>query len=297
MAIAAVVLNYRTANQTIAAVRSLQQSTTPVDHVVVVDNASADESAGRFRDELSSVDVLCAASNSGYAAGCNIGIREALRLGAARILILNPDVVVTSNAVAVLDQAVSHGAGDVVGPVLVERSRPSRIESGGITYSPVTGRMRHRLAGATRSSAASAAPDLNGVSGALMLVRREVFEAVGLFAEEFFYGFEDLDFCLRARAAGFRVACVSAAVVEHEGAASIGRHSPRRLYFAARNHLLLASRVGPQVWPIRIARAANIVALNVAHACLRANGSFGRNLGAVAKGVADHLKGKYGPDA
>jgi GT2 family glycosyltransferase len=293
--IAAVVLNYRTAPQTITLVRSLQRSSA-IDRVLVVDNASGDDSVTRFKRELDGVEVLAPTHNRGFSTGCNDGIRQALGHGADRLLLLNPDVVVQAEAVAGLDEVMA-GGGDVVGPVLVQAADSNCIESGGITYSPLTGRMRHRLSGASRTDAQIPdVADVDGVSGCAMLVRREVFEAVGLFAEEYFYGFEDLEFCLRAKAAGFRAVCAGRAVVAHEGAASIGRDSPRRLYFAARNHLLLASRVGPQAWPIRLTRAVNVVGLNIAHALVRSGVPIAPGLWAIGRGLRDHLKARYGPD-
>ena len=64
--------------------------------------------------------------------------------------------------------------------------------------------------------------DVAAVSGCLMLVAREVFERVGLFDERYFFGFEDIDFCLRARAAGFRTRVAAGAVAYHQGGAAIG---------------------------------------------------------------------------
>ena len=83
---------------------------------------------------------------------------------------------------------------------------------------------------------------MDGVSGCLMLVRREVFTAIGLLDEDYFFGFEDLDFCLRARASGFATILARNSAVLHEGGKSMGAESPRRLYFGARNQLLLARR-------------------------------------------------------
>jgi hypothetical protein len=212
------------------------------------------------------------------------------------VLILNSDAVLAGDTIDLLDLAL---AGDVAiaGPLVVVKGPSGRIESAGVNYAALTGRMCHRLHGISRSNAV--VPDLaevDGVSGCAVLVRREVFETVGLLAEEFFYGFEDIEFCLRARSAGFRSVCIGRAVVEHQGAASIGQSSPRRLYFAVRNHLLLATRVGPQAWPIRVARAANIVGLNVAHALVRSGTPIAPGLAAIGRGVRDHLKGRYGSD-
>jgi len=293
----AVVLNYRTASATIAAVRSLQASTSPPASIIVVDNASGDDSLPRVRSDAPDAQLIASAVNSGFSGGCNVGIRAALDQGASRVLLLNGDVDVPPDTLSVLE-CVFHKEPrvGVAGPIVTMRSDPSSIESAGISYSPATGRMRHLGHNARQSDTPLAAcRDVDAVSGCAMLVRREVFETVGLFAEEYFYGFEDLEFCLRAKAAGFRTVCAGDAVVKHEGGASIGRASPRRLYFAARNHLLLATRVGPQAWPIRFARATNIVGLNVAHALVQ-SGAIAPSLAAIGRGVRDHLKGRYGSD-
>jgi GT2 family glycosyltransferase len=130
-----------------------------------------------------------------------------------------------------------------------------------------------------------------------MLIRKEALDAAGHFTEDYFFSFEDLDFCLRARAHGYRTACVGTATVEHRGAHSIGAGSPRRLYFAARNHLLLAQRAAPLGVAGTVARAGAIVSLNLAHALFRSPAPRLAGVTAVARGVRDHLLGRYGPDS
>ena len=75
-----------------------------------------------------------------------------------------------------------------------------------------------------------------------MLVNKAVFAAIGLLDEEFFYSFEDADFCLRAKAEGFSTVCVSNATAVHLGSTTLGKQSPSRFYYAARNHLRLVDR-------------------------------------------------------
>jgi GT2 family glycosyltransferase len=123
-----------------------------------------------------------------------------------------------------------------------------------------------------------------------------VFERVGLLAEEYFFGFEDLDFCLRAREAGFRTVCVGDAIVQHEGSVSIGRTSGRRAYFAVRNHLLLSRRVSSGAPALsRGVRAAAIVAFNFAHVLVAAEVSRMQGLPGFLRGVRDYFAGRFGP--
>jgi N-acetylglucosaminyl-diphospho-decaprenol L-rhamnosyltransferase len=139
---------------------------------------------------------------------------------------------------------------------------------------------------------------VDAVSGCLMLVRREVFGAIGLFDEDYFFTFEDLDFCLRARRAGFATFLAGTAVAYHEGGRSLGASSPRRFYFAARNHLLLAHRAGPAAGGVaRLWRSTSIVLLNLAHAIVSPGGSLAERLAAFARGTRDYTAGRFGPGA
>src|SRR5262249_24409230 len=158
----------------------------------------------------------------------------------------------------------------IVGPTIASRSAPGVVASLGMSYDRTTGRMRHRGFGRVRyvkSVATQDAREVDGVTGCAMLVSRAVFDAIGLFDEDYFFSFEDLDFCLRARRSGFGTLVVNDVVAYHEGGRSIGAQAPERLYFAARNHLLMAARVTPAASRAAHAyRLASIVLLNLAHA-------------------------------
>ena len=116
----------------------------------------------------------------------------------------------------------------IAAPLLLSREEPGWIASAGISYSRRTGRMRQRASGRPVAALAVVPRAIDSVSGCVMLIRRSVFELTGLLDEEYFFSFEDIDFCLRAAEKGFRSACVEAAVAYHEGASTIGRQSPRR---------------------------------------------------------------------
>jgi hypothetical protein len=210
---------------------------------------------------------------------------------------VNSDVWLPPDCVGRLEDAgASDPAIGVVGPLLLSRSDPEQVVSLGISFSEWSGRMRHEGYG---RRFASLPPMTNrivaGISGCVMLVRRQVFERIGLLDEDYFFTFEDLDFCLRARRAGFSSAIVAAAVAYHEGSGSLGFRSPSRVYFASRNHLLLASRAIPHGnRGMRLVRAACIVGLNLAHVLISSPIPVRRGLPALARGVRDHVGGRYG---
>jgi GT2 family glycosyltransferase len=171
--------------------------------IIVVDNASNDgsaEAARRFVD----VRVIANASNVGFAAANNIGIRAS---GGDLLLLLNSDTVVPPGTIDKLAAAL---AGDdsvaVVGPRLVDGSGRAELSFGRM-ISPLNewrqkrlGRDRDAVEKMTRERSW---PDW--VSGACLLVRRADAEAVGLLDERFFMYTEDVDFCASIRARGRRV--------------------------------------------------------------------------------------------
>jgi GT2 family glycosyltransferase/glycosyltransferase involved in cell wall biosynthesis len=297
--VAAVVLNYRAADDTFLAVASLRASHRAIDDIIVVDNDSSDKARAALADVAPHIRYIRSPRNLGYPGGMNLGIREALLRGADRVLLVNSDVVVPPDCVERLEHSIEStpGAG-IAGPLVVARSDPDFVASTGMSYHPSSGRMRHDgFGGRADRTRRPAAGIVDGVSGCLMLVTREVFDAIGPLEEDYFFSFEDLDFCLRARRAGFSTVLAGMATVHHEGGRSIGARSPRRLYFAARGHLLLARRAGPHGGPLgSIWRTGAIVALNVAHAVRSSGAPLPVRLAAVARGVRDYFAGRFGPD-
>jgi len=295
--LAAVVLNFRTPELTRRAMGALFESRRRIDEILLVDN-DPDNSCRElgFRSGERAT-YLPNGANLGFSAGMNRGIRQALADGAGLVLLVNSDTVIPPGAIGKLEAALlSHPEAGIVAPVLVAHSDPSRVGSAGFRFDSVSGRVRQVGFG---SSLAEVAPptwqELTAASGCVLLIRRQVFERIGFLDEDFFFSFEDLELCLRARRGGFAIGLVGDAHVLHEGSASIPDASPRRFYFATRNHLLAAQRGAPIANPLlRWGRVASIVALNLAHALRSYGGSRRARLGAVAAGVADFARGRYG---
>jgi GT2 family glycosyltransferase/glycosyltransferase involved in cell wall biosynthesis len=294
--VAAVVLNYRTPDETLLAVRSVLASRTPFAQVLVVDNAADDECREALRELLDDVTFLSAGRNTGFSAGVNLGIRRALADGATHVMLVNSDVVLPVGTLrALLDALALDPARGVAAPVIAARRAPDAVTSAGMHFSDASGRMRHRLVGTSMRQRFPDWQSVAGVSGCAMLVTREVFDAVGLLPESYFFSFEDLAFCLGAHQHGFDVGVAGHSVAYHEGGRSMGATSARRFYFASRNHLLLAS-TRPGNWLVRTGRATAIVGYNAAYALMSSGGSPTSRLAAVARGVRDHLRGRYGSD-
>jgi GT2 family glycosyltransferase/glycosyltransferase involved in cell wall biosynthesis len=296
--VAAIVLNYRTPEQTWLAARSLQTGDVAPHRLVVVDNASGDGSAEWLRTRLPCAEVLEMPENLGFAGGCNAGIRFALEQGADSVLLVNSDAVLRPDALGVLlDAARQHSTAGVIAPVLLSRAEPDRVASAGIRFDRRSGRMRHRAAGYPLSLLhPSTAHDVEAVSGGVMLIRGKVLQQAGLFDEQFFFYFEDIEFCFRVRAAGFTCLCVPEAIAYHEGGVSIGRRSARRVYFATRNHLRVAAELGSGGAAAKRLRTATVLALNAAYVITSRDVPLVSGLAAVGRGARDYFRAAYGPD-
>lgn len=244
-----VIVNYRTAELTLGCLRSLAPQVGDLGggRVVVVDNASGDGSETRLADAIRRegwsdwARLLPQARNGGFAFGNNAGIRAALGgwEGADLVWLLNPDTVVRPGTLRQLLEAMAgHPEAGIVGSGL-ENARGGRECSAHRFPSPLgelegtarTGPVsrlleRHAVSFPPRDEAHAC----DWVSGASMLIRREVLEQVGPMDEGYFLYFEEVDYCCRAREAGWTVWYAPQARVLHlEGAATgIAAGSRRR---------------------------------------------------------------------
>ena len=294
--LAAIVLNYRTPTDTLLAVTSLIASERAPDDIFVVDNDSESGCRDALCELADTVTFIQTGRNLGFSGGMNVGIRAALSRGADAIVLVNSDAIVAPDCLGLLEAGLNRRDVGIIGPVLRSRATPSIVGSLGMSYQPWWGRMRHVAAGERRESLdLGARHDVDAVSGCVMLVKRGVFETIGLLDEDYFFSFEDLDFCLKARRTGFATVLAGTATAYHEGGRTIGADSPRRLYFAARNHLLMARRAAAAGERFRLPFVLSaIVVLNLAHAVRAGGGSIGQRLRAVGRGTRDYFAGRFG---
>jgi GT2 family glycosyltransferase/glycosyltransferase involved in cell wall biosynthesis len=294
--ITAVVLDYRTPADTFLAARSIDTSIGANADTVIVANGAHEGPANELRDRLPLAQVLESTANLGFSGGCNLGIRHALTRGAEAILLLNSDAVLHPRALAELSRVLWNDERvGIAAAVTVSREEPHIIASAGMRYDPRTGRMRHLAAGRRFASLGTdPVRRVDGASGCALLIKRAVFERVGLLDDAYFFSFEDLEFCLRARAAGFDTVSVSNAIVYHQGARTIGTRSPKRVYYGVRNHLRLAQQIAPLGPATRLARSAVIVGLSAAYVVRSPEVPIGRGLLALMRGTFDYARGRSG---
>ena len=217
--------------------------------IIVVDNASSDNSVEFICSKYPDVVLIQASKNLGFASGCNLGIKNS---SGEYIVLLNNDTVVDKNwlkelvAVAGCDEEVA-----IAGSKLLFKDDPRKIQNattfltdrgdGGDvgTYQPDEGQYD-----STR--------EVMAVCGASMLIRRTLIEEIGPLDEDFFAYYEELDLCYRARLYGKKIIFAPKSIVYHVHAATSGEWSPFFTFLVLRNKLLIHLKNSPPGFLLKV---------------------------------------------
>jgi GT2 family glycosyltransferase len=186
--------------------------TQPKVEVVVVDNASTDGAVESVQTEFPTARVVRSERNAGFGAGNNLGAAHAK---GAFLVFLNPDTVVTDGWLeALVCPLVDDSSVGLVTPKVLLRNNPEHINVAGLEVH-LSGISMCRGLGSPRAALDEVA-EVAAISGVTFAVRRDVFEAIGGFDEDFFLYMEDVDLSVRAWLAGYRCLYVPRAVVLHD---------------------------------------------------------------------------------
>lgn len=241
-----IILTWNQCEMTLRCLASATQLVYPKDRLkmVVVDNGSTDATVSAIGQAYPDVKILPNASNLGYAGGNNVGIRYALSRSADYIGLLNNDVIVKPDMLMrLVDAAQASETTGVVTPLVAEMDAPDTVWALGSRVDWRMGNV-HRLYAGDRVAALQEALtfEVDIASGAVLLAKRAVFEAIGLLDEPFFLYYEESDWCLRVRSAGYYILAVPAAMAWHKVSGTLGQSSPLIDYYMFRNHLRFVSR-------------------------------------------------------
>lgn len=292
--VVAIVVNWNRGKDTLRCVASLLDSDLGGLRVVLVDNGSRDDWGHRIRETFPQIDLITLPRNMGFTGGYNAGIRRAMELRAERLFLVNNDAIVDRTAISALVAAadLNPGAG-LFGPKIFAIGRGTRLVSAGgwlrDGWNPV-----HRGMGQEDAGRYDRIEDVQFLSGCALLIPAPALRAIGPLDERLFAYFEDVDWCLRARDAGYGVLYVPAAAVRHPDTSIRDETSAAVTYFIARNaHLLvrkhrLSTSVRTRLWLGQFRTLSSW--------SLRRKWSHRRDQrNALAVALLDAALGRYGP--
>jgi GT2 family glycosyltransferase len=292
----AIVLSWNGRDETLACLESLSGAADPPIRVVCVDNGSTDGSVEAVRERHPEAHLIENGTNLGFSGGHNAGIRWALEHGAEWVILVNNDVVVAPDVVAAfLAASHRHPSAGVLAGKLYLADDPDRVAFAGQRYRAWLGYSgRHRGEGRIDGPRYRREAPTDRAAGALMAVSRAAIETIGGLDEELFAYVEDVDWSLRARAAGFDVVFVPAARGWHKVAAATGGSaSTHNLYFGARNTIVVCERHRPLPLPLSWLRRGVVLVTFLAHALRRPNRQAA--VRAVVDGYRDGCARRLGP--
>jgi GT2 family glycosyltransferase len=273
------ILHYGEQKDTLECLDSLKKLDYPNFEVLAIDN----DPNHRLGD-LSfgyKITKIVNAENFGFSGGNNTGIKYALDKEANYILLLNNDTVIEPEF---LKKLIEVGEEDekigILGPVIYKCGTDEIHFSGG-KIGWLYNEARH-VPGAS-----------DFITGACFLIKRKVIEKIGLMPEVYFLYFEDAEWCLRARKAGFSCKVVKGAKISHKVSKNTQEYSFSYIYYQYRNGLLLAKRNAPLLIKIIAYKMSFLIYLKqiIKLILIPSKKEWAK---AAIRGIEDFYKGKTG---
>ena len=265
--------------------------------VIVVDSASRAaerailDAAVDAVSAPSDVTVTSLPENRGFAGAVNAGLAAAFARGVDAVLVLNDDAVVDLPSIGILLAAAAQPGVGIVAPRVVDDESGQEVSRGERVFVPLLCVPRTWL----RVRRADSTPyRVSSVLGVAFLVTRSCFDAVGLLAESFFAYYEEVDYCLRTRAAGLRIMVAPGATVRHVGFRGfVGGFTPLAAYLKTRNLPLVVRRHGGMLaWGVFLPTYLALVLSSALTYLVRGRREI---LPALMRGLADAARARSGP--
>ena len=238
--ISILILNWNGKENTIECLNSLKKINYPNYEIIILDNGSKDDSVKILRQKFPEARLIGLNKNLGYAGGNNLGIKNAALMNNAEyVLILNNDTIVNKNFLKQLVKiAESNKDTGIVCPKVYFYYKPNIIQYAGLRFDLDRG--ESILMGYNKKDEGQfeKEEEMDFCGGTCMLVKKEVFERIGLFDENYFAYFEDNDFGFRARKSGYKIMFAPKAEIWHKvSSSSGGKINAFKEYYMNRNRI------------------------------------------------------------
>ncbi len=239
-----IILNWNNWPDTSACLESLRNNDYLNKEVIVVDNGSQEKFS--IPDLPFPVKLIKNQENLGFSGGNNVGIKYALEQKADYLLLLNNDTIVSPDF---LNKLVAVGEKDemigFLGPKIYFYQEKNKIWFAGGKINWLFNKGTMNGWNEIDEGQYDNQLETDYLTGCCLLVKRKVIEEIGLMPEEYFLYYEDTDWSLKAKKAGFKCIFVPQAHIWHKGSATSQEGSPSYIYYHVRNGLMLARKFAP----------------------------------------------------
>ena len=236
--VAIVMLNYNGYEDTHECIQSIESVFYNNYDVIVVDNASTRDDAGRLRVNFPNVTVIESSKNLGFTGGNNVGLLKAYEIGADYIFCLNNDTVVSEN---ILEELVGFMEENqdvgLVGPLMCYYDSKTTVSSAGGTVERNTGLISFFHRGDTVNDIVDGTIFCEFIEGSALFIRASLMKRIGGFNDFYFLTSEESELCVRVADLGYRLAVISSCRVWHKVSQTMVTMSELSSYYIFRNKL------------------------------------------------------------
>lgn len=219
-----ILLNYNGYKDTIECINSLMDINYENYNIVVVDNASTDDSFEILKKNINDKCILIeSGKNGGFASGNNIGIKRALEIDCEYVILLNNDTLVDKNFINEMLKgfSISKNVGLVSSKILFY-PEDNKVWYGGGELNDKKFIVKHQYYKA-EDNYEDDIREISFATGCCLMISKDVLNTIGLLPEEYFMYFEDVDYCYNARLNGFKIIYNPNARIYHKANSSTKR--------------------------------------------------------------------------
>jgi GT2 family glycosyltransferase len=220
-AVTIIVLSWNRREETLECLESLRDAWFGGAKAMVVDNGSRDGSVEAIRERFPDLEVIALPENLGFTGGNNVGIRAALARGARAVLLLNNDTRVAGDFLGWLVASMNaHPRAAAVSGAVLRWDNPEVLEVAYLEIFFGHGLVHRRGVNALPGDGFDVERQVDVGVGSCLLIRSEALERVGLLDEDYFAYHEEVDWCFRARQAGYEIWYQPLSRIWHHGSRS-----------------------------------------------------------------------------
>jgi len=240
-----ILLNWNGKNDTLECIASLKEIDYEKYKIIVVDNNSEDDSVLEVRKQYPEIKIIENKENLGFAGGNNVGIKYALENKADYVLLINNDTTVEKDFLRELvkEGELNKNAG-LLCPKINYHSEQNRIWFAGGKVNWLKNKGTHLGLDKIDNKQYNKIKEVDYLTGCCLLIKKEVLQKINVLAEDYFLYYEDTDFSLRAKNAGYNRLYIPKAKIYHKVSRSTKPGSSSYIYYHVRNGLVMTKRNG-----------------------------------------------------
>lgn len=240
--IAIILVNYNGEKYNEECICSILKSTYDNYEIIIVDNASTDNSVKLLREKFDeNIKIIISNENLGFSGANNIGIKYALNNGFDYVMLLNNDTIIEKDMINIMINA-SEG-NKAVSPKIYYYDNKSLIWSAGGDINWKKGLPIQYGINSKDNYENNKKKNIQFATGCCILMPIEIIRKIGMMSEDYFLYYEDTDYCVRIIEEGFEIVYEPKAIMYHKVSASTGGEKSKMYwYYMVRNRLIFNNK-------------------------------------------------------